>query len=1022
MRLHRLTVSAFGPFAADVEVDVDAVSAGGLFLIRGATGAGKTSLLDAICFALYADVPGARSKKGLHSHHASPDKPPRVELEFTAAGRRLRIERAPEFVRPAKRSGGRPVTVPAKAALFERTTAGWRELSARHDEIADVLRDVLGMGLAQFSKVVLLPQGDFAAFLRATPEERRGLLERLFDISAFTGVEDWLAERRRRSSADLTAARSAIGSDVGRLADALSDAPAFLADALPDWAAVEPSDMPAVLEQVRSALESAAAQTLAELDATSGAERDAVARHADGRRVAAARTKASSARAALSALEAGRGDHVSALTAVDAAARAASVSGELKALARAEVAVQQATAAVDSSKAAVATFGLDDRGVEGVAAWIERLAAQDATLGDAERAAVAVAGREARRAELATAIERQDEGQRAAAHRVAAGQQALARAQNASAAAASAAARVPARAAEVDRLSGLLRTRVEQDHGVLERERVAQRWTRARSAEQDARQRLLDLREARLDGMAGELAESLGPGSPCPVCGSCEHPGPAERKVPVMPEDIAAAEQAWSEAGAVLGDLERRISALDAAAAERERALGGEARTAAALESVLEGARARLAEDRRLAAAADRSEAMLASAAAEVEAATVEVAAVRDALVTMQATLDELQAASERDEERLGAALREHAALCPCADTGDRPEPGEPDVLAAAFARHRAAARLAGMHLDALRQRAGAEAGALDARAATAAALDDQGFATAAEARAALLDADAVTALRRRCAEYERAVTAAETLLADPEVLAAEQEAPPDLAALAHAESLARQALMAAKDAETLTRRALRDLDRIAPGLADRCSTLGPALAQHAVLEELADAVGGTGSSNTRRMRLSAFVLAARLEKVAELANERLATMGDGRYRLRHTDSLAARGARSGLGLEVQDLWTGQTRDTSSLSGGESFIASLALALGLADAVREESGGFDLQTLFVDEGFGTLDDETLEQVMAVLDGLREGGRAVGVVSHVGELRTRIPNQVVVHKTGHGSTLRVTTADDSAPAA
>jgi exonuclease SbcC len=143
--------------------------------------------------------------------------------------------------------------------------------------------------------------------------------------------------------------------------------------------------------------------------------------------------------------------------------------------------------------------------------------------------------------------------------------------------------------------------------------------------------------------------------------------------------------------------------------------------------------------------------------------------------------------------------------------------------------------------------------------------------------------------------------------------------------------------------------------------------------------------------------------------------------MGEGRYQLRHTDGLAARGARSGLGLEVLDLWTGQSRDTSSLSGGESFMASLALALGLADAVREESGGFELQTLFVDEGFGTLDDESLEQVMDVLDGLREGGRAVGVVSHVAELRSRIPSQVVVTKSERGSTVQLRTAAD-APAA
>ena len=217
-------------------------------------------------------------------------------------------------------------------------------------------------------------------------------------------------------------------------------------------------------------------------------------------------------------------------------------------------------------------------------------------------------------------------------------------------------------------------------------------------------------------------------------------------------------------------------------------------------------------------------------------------------------------------------------------------------------------------------------------------------------------------------------------------------------------------------------RRKIGGLDRVRGSITARCGAITEAEAHHQVIRELADAVTGTSASNELRMRLSAFVLAARLEKVATLANERLVGMGDGRYQLRHTDGLAARGARSGLGLEVLDLWTGQARATTSLSGGESFMASLALALGLADAVREESGGFDLQTLFVDEGFGTLDDASLEQVMAVLDDLREGGRAVGVVSHVAELRTRIPSQVVVRKTERGSSVHLTSTNESAPAA
>jgi exonuclease SbcC len=188
-------------------------------------------------------------------------------------------------------------------------------------------------------------------------------------------------------------------------------------------------------------------------------------------------------------------------------------------------------------------------------------------------------------------------------------------------------------------------------------------------------------------------------------------------------------------------------------------------------------------------------------------------------------------------------------------------------------------------------------------------------------------------------------------------------------------------------------------------------------------VRDLADTTSGTGPENTLRMRLTSYVLASRLEKVAALANERLAVMGGGRYLLEHSDERAARGARSGLGLRVLDQWTGRVRDTATLSGGESFMASLALALGLADAVREEAGGFDLGTLFIDEGFGSLDDDSLEQVLTVLDGLRAGGRAVGVVSHVADLRSRITHQAVVHKHASGSTVdvRVGTRSDQ-PAA
>jgi exonuclease SbcC len=180
------------------------------------------------------------------------------------------------------------------------------------------------------------------------------------------------------------------------------------------------------------------------------------------------------------------------------------------------------------------------------------------------------------------------------------------------------------------------------------------------------------------------------------------------------------------------------------------------------------------------------------------------------------------------------------------------------------------------------------------------------------------------------------------------------------------------------------------------------------------VLSELAETARGAGD-NGYKMSLNSYVLAARLEQVAAAASERLVAMSDGRYTLQHTDAKAARGAKSGLGLEVVDEWTGQRRDTATLSGGESFMASLALALGLADVVQQEAGGVDIETLFVDEGFGSLDEQSLEQVMDALEGLRDGGRVVGLVSHVAEMKQRISSQLQVIKSRNGSTVRIVDA-------
>ncbi|WP_460458720.1 AAA family ATPase, partial [Angustibacter peucedani] len=271
MRLHRLRVEAFGPFAAPAEVDFDALTDSGLFLLHGATGAGKTSLLDAVCFALYGQVPGARAtgRARLRSDHAATGVAPRVVLELTVAGRRLEVTRSPEWSRPKKRGEG-TTREPARTDVRELVDGTWQVLVGRRsDEAGLLLRDLLGMGLEQFTKVVLLPQGEFAAFLRAGAEQRAELLGRLFAIERYTGAETWLRDERQRLArevAEADTARDALVARAHEVSQLIAGAPLAAED---EMALADPPG-PEVVEAL-----AATAVTARDLAAASAAARGA---------------------------------------------------------------------------------------------------------------------------------------------------------------------------------------------------------------------------------------------------------------------------------------------------------------------------------------------------------------------------------------------------------------------------------------------------------------------------------------------------------------------------------------------------------------------------------------------------------------------------------------------------------------------------------------------------------------------------------------------------------------------------
>jgi len=419
-----------------------------------------------------------------------------------------------------------------------------------------------------------------------------------------------------------------------------------------------------------------------------------------------------------------------------------------------------------------------------------------------------------------------------------------------------------------------------------------------------------------------------------------------------------------------------------------EERLAGRAVPGAAELAALEGAVRTLAG---AAADAPVAEAAVATARRELgeagaRAAGLEAAVAAAALRGTEAAERAARSRGELDRVLCGVPLRERRAQVAA-------RIGAAEAAGHATGRARLAARAAEAAQDALQ-----------------ALFASQGFAAAADAAAAIRSPERLDADEAAVRRYDDDLAAVRARLADPE-LAVDPGAPVDLCGAETGVEEAAKRHEAAVTEVGLLRERARQLDALVPRLAAAVAALGPLSARAESVRALAEVVAGR-AGNRLQMPLATFVLAARLEEVAKAASARLLRMTSGRYCLLHTDASRDRRSRAGLALEVEDAWTGRRRDTATLSGGETFMTALALALGLADVVTAEAGGSTIDALFVDEGFGSLDPDSLDQVMGVLDELRSSGRLVGLVSHVAELRQRIPAQVLVRRGRAGSDVTV----------
>ena len=1010
MRIHRMRLEGLGPYAQAQDVDFDRLNAAGLFLLDGPTGAGKSTVLAALCFALYGTVPGGRSIESLVTTLREPGAViPEVQVEFTVQGRRFEVVRSPKHERPRRRrsaAGGATVTTPATVSLRERVDGEWTAPLTRADEVGQQIAAVLHLDAEQFMQVVLLPQGQFAQFLTAKSDERRVLLRRLFGTQRFDGVEEHLRVETARLDTAV-----AVDADVARTARAqLAEA---LHEALgPDWHAPEPS--PDTDERLLALAAERAGR--AHEDARAGL---ATARAAEQQARVTARELETRGRdlAAAEAWGRRRRDHDA--EAETAAARRRAVDAHERA-GRVLTAAQRATAAADAAGTASEAVTQALAHVEDeptAAAWLAAARADGAAdtpasrqaLGEAERAAEAVAravrDRDRMREleqEAAAAAERRAEIDRDRAALVESRPEREAAVAALRAAVERGTERLGAREA-VDRAvseAAARRTAAEAAAArAVEVETAARAHREAQERRREAAERHVGLLRARYEQAASELAERLVPGEPCAVCGSPEHPAPA-----------ATADTAVTEAD--VRDAEQARTAADRAATDAETALRAAEQTLRTAREAAAGLAPEAARE-----ALERAEAERAA----LDQAAKDLAADRRRLTAAEKTLagaDETAAALAAEDGRLAEAAAHRAARLTELRDAVEAARGDAETLDTRRDQVTAARRVLAALAAAQDEDARARAVADETGQALTAALAEQRFDDVDAARAARLEETEAAARTAAVQEWdaERArlaeLEASEPVRRGRALAEAGVEPPTEEQTRAAAEALA-----AAEAASSSRATAVGRLDSLVATVRRQSAALTEVLersagliAEHTRVRGLLDLVRG-GGENLLKMPLTSYVLAGRLEEVAAAATERLLAMTDQRYSIEYSDAVGGRGNK-GLELVIRDHYVDETRHPATLSGGETFMASLALALGLADTVQAEAGGIELDTLFVDEGFGSLDADTLDDVLDVVDTLRTGGRTVGLVSHVERMRQEIGVRLEVRKDRRGSSLAV----------
>ena len=932
MRPLRLTLSAFGPYAAETTLDLEKLGKGGLYLITGDTGAGKTTLFDAITYALYDhSSSGIREGSMLRCKYADDKTPTFVELEFEVHGVRYTVRRNPEYQRPKARGEGM-TTEKADATL---TYPDDRPPVTKAKDVTAAVQEIIGLDYNQFSQIVLIAQGQFTKLLNASTEERSRIFRKLFRTQRYAQLQERLQAEASALNQQRTAQNAKLDSLLGGLQFSPEDPDAealraLCAQTVPETALALldalTARQAAALEEVGTALQATEAQldtVQQQLGAAAQAQRLA-------QQLAARQAELAAAKPALDAARAEAGRHAGDAAQLDAlTAQVTQAQSALAAYDTLDALCRQQTEAQDAARLAAAQAHKRRTQLDSLNAALAAAETELAALADADTRLLALQTRSAQLAQRGEAL-----------------------------------AKLEQRLADCQR-------QAKTAHKAQESYRTAA------AAQDEARARRDALERAFLDAQAGLLAESLVEGAPCPVCGSTHHPARAllPHTAPTQAQ-VEAARQAAAEAD--------RQAQNASAAAQSALATANEAKT-----SLRRDAETLLPERFTTPeGTVPLTFALMTNVLAEENTALQ--AAQTDCKAQCQQAEADCRRKAQLEADRQGKT-RQRPALEQSASEADRSAAAQnasADALEGQIAERRAALPY-------------------PRRADAQAALDKL------EADRSTLRTGMDTA-QRKLKQAEQTVAAAEAAV---EALTAQQTAAQKELPARSAEELTAQQTELTAARETLRSREKQLSAQLLPNRKTAAQYRAAAEARQTLesrwqwVSALAATAGGTLTSK-QKIRLEAYIQMNYLDRILRYANTRLMQMTAGQYELERIGAENQR-SQSGLDLGVIDHYNGTRRSVKTLSGGESFKASLALALGLSDEVQSSAGGIRLDTLFLDEGFGSLDEESLELAIRVLSGLTEGDRLVGIISHVGALKDRIDRQVVVHKarTG-GSTVEL----------